>query len=90
MKLSAAAGTAIDPTLNVGNGALMRANEPEWESSWRVREFVPEEARRSGGGGRGAGPGVTAEQLRARARPAFDCLVTARQAGVSFLGAPTR
>ena len=86
LKLAAAAGTAIDPTLNVGNGALMRANEPEWESSWRVREFVPEEARRSGGGGRGAGPGVTAEQLRVRARPAFDRLVTARQAGVNFLG----
>ena len=86
LKLAAAAGTAIDPTLNVGNGALMRANEPAWESSWRVREFVPEEARRSGGGGRGAGPGVTAEQLRARARPAFDRLLTARQSGVNFLG----
>jgi hypothetical protein len=49
LKLAAAAGTAIDPTLNVGNGALMRANEPEWESSWRVQEFVPEEARRSAG-----------------------------------------
>ncbi len=48
LKLAAAAGTAIDPTLNVGNGALMRANEPEWESSWRVQEFVPEEARRFG------------------------------------------
>ena len=86
LKLAAAAGTAIDPTLNVGNGALMRANEPEWESSWRVQEFVPEEARRSAGPGRGGGPGVTAEQLRARAGPGFARLVTARQSGVNFLG----
>jgi imidazolonepropionase-like amidohydrolase len=64
----------------------MRANEPGWESSWRVQEFVPEEARRSAGPGRGGGPGVTAEQLRVRARPTFDRLVTARNAGVTFLG----
>ena len=86
LKLAAAAGTAIDPTLNVGNGALMRANEPEWESSWRVQEFVPEEARRSAGPGRGGGPGVTAEQLRGRARAGFDRMLTARKTGVNFLG----
>jgi Tol biopolymer transport system component/imidazolonepropionase-like amidohydrolase len=86
LKLAAAAGTVIDPTLNVGNGALMRANEPEWEASWRVQEFVPEEARRSAGPGRGGGPGVTAEQLRARARPGFDRMLTARKTGVNFLG----
>jgi Tol biopolymer transport system component/imidazolonepropionase-like amidohydrolase len=86
LKLAAAAGTVIDPTLNVGNGALMRANEPEWESSWRVQEFVPEEARRSAGPGRGGGPGVTAEQLRTRARPGFDRMLTARKTGVNFLG----
>ena len=86
LTLAAAAGTAIDPTLNVGNGALMRANEPEWEKSWRVQEFVPEEARRSAGPGRGGGPGVTPEQLRARARPGFDNMLTARKIGVDFLG----
>jgi Tol biopolymer transport system component/imidazolonepropionase-like amidohydrolase len=86
LELAAAAGTSIDPTLNVGNGALMRANEPDWESSWRVQEFVPEEARRTGGSGRGGGPGVTVEQLRARAKPQFDRLVRARQSGVNFLG----
>jgi imidazolonepropionase-like amidohydrolase len=86
LKLAAATGTVIDPTLNVGNGALMRANEPEWESTWRVQEFVPEEARRSAGPGRGGGPGVTAEQLRARARPGFDRMLTARKTGVAFLG----
>jgi Tol biopolymer transport system component/imidazolonepropionase-like amidohydrolase len=86
LKLAAAAGTAIDPTLNVGNGALMRANEPEWESSWRVQEFVPEEARRSAGPGRGGGPGVTAQQLRARAGPGFERLLIARKTGVNFLG----
>ncbi len=86
LKLAAATGTAIDPTLNVGNGALMRANEPEWESSWRVREFVPEEARRSAGPGRGGGPGVTAEQLRGRARAGFERMLTARKTGVNFLG----
>jgi len=86
LKLAAAAGTSFDPTLNVGNGALMRASEPGWESSWRVREFVPEEARRTAGPGRGGGPGVTAEQLLARARPGFDRMLTAREAGVSFLG----
>jgi imidazolonepropionase-like amidohydrolase len=86
LKLAAAAGTAIDPTLNVGNGALMRANEPEWEANWRVQEFVPEDARRSAGPGRGGGPGVTAEQLRARARPGFDRMLTARKTGVNFLG----
>lgn len=86
LALAAAAGTAIEPTLNVGNGALMRANEPEWEKSWRVREFVPEEARRSAGPGRGGGPGVTAEQLHARARPGFDRMLAARKMGVRFLG----
>jgi Tol biopolymer transport system component/imidazolonepropionase-like amidohydrolase len=86
LKLASAAGTVIDPTLNVGNGALMRANEPEWESNWRVQEFVPDEARRSAGPGRGGGPGVTAEQLRARARPGFDRLLIARKTGVNFLG----
>ena len=64
----------------------MRANEPEWESSWRVQEFVPEEARRSAGPGRGGGPGVTAEQLRGRARASFDRMLTARKTGVNFLG----
>jgi Tol biopolymer transport system component/imidazolonepropionase-like amidohydrolase len=86
LKLAAAAGTTLDPTLNVGNGALMRANEPEWEKSWRVQEFVPEEARRSAGPGRGGGPGVTAEQLRGRARAGFDRMLTARKSGVNFLG----
>jgi Tol biopolymer transport system component/imidazolonepropionase-like amidohydrolase len=86
LKLAAAAGTTLDPTLNVGNGALMRANEPEWEKSWRVQEFVPEEARRSAGPGRGGGPGVTAEQLRTRARPGFDRMLAARKTGVNFLG----
>jgi imidazolonepropionase-like amidohydrolase len=86
LKLAAAAGTTLDPTLNVGNGALMRANEPEWEKSWRVQEFVPEEARRSAGPGRGGGPGVTAEQLRGRARAGFDRMLTARKTGVNFLG----
>ena len=86
LAFAAAAGTSIDPTLNVGNGALMRANEPEWEASWRVREFVPEEARRSAGPGRGGGPGVTAEMLRTRARPGFDRLLTARKSGVNLLG----
>jgi len=86
LALAAAAGTSIDPTLNVGNGALMRANEPEWESSWRVQEFVPEEARRSAGPGRGGGPGVTADMLRARAGPGFARLVTARKSGVNLLG----
>ena len=64
----------------------MRANQPEWEKSWRVQEFVPEEARRSAGPGRGGGPGVTAEQLRARARPGFDRMLAARKIGVNFLG----
>ena len=86
LKLAATTGTAIDPTLNVGNGALMRASEPEWESSWRVQEFVPEEARRSAGPGRGGGPGVTAEQLRGRARAGFERMLTARKTGVNFLG----
>jgi Tol biopolymer transport system component/imidazolonepropionase-like amidohydrolase len=86
LAFAAAAGTSIDPTLNVGNGALMRANEPEWESSWRVQEFVPEEARRSAGPGRGGGPGVTADMLRARAGPGFTRMQVARKMGVNFLG----
>src|SRR6185295_6691974 len=83
LKFAAAAGTSIDPTLNVGNGALMRANEPQWEANWRVKEFVPEDARKNGGQGRGAGPGVTAEQLRNRARPMFERMMAARNSGVN-------
>jgi hypothetical protein len=63
----------------------MRASEPQWESNWRVKEFVPEDARKSGGQGRGAGPGVTADQLRNRARPMFERMMVARNAGVNYL-----
>jgi len=86
LKLAAAAGTTIDPTLSVGGGGLMMANDPEWKSNWRVKEFVPEDMIKNAGSGRGGGPGQTREQLRAAAQPRFDRIIEARRTGVNFLG----
>jgi Tol biopolymer transport system component/imidazolonepropionase-like amidohydrolase len=86
LKLAAAAGTSIDPTLSVGGGGLMMANDPDWKSNWRVNEFVPEDMIKNAGNGRGAGAGQTREQLRAAAQPRFDRIMAARRDGVNFLG----
>lgn len=87
-QILAATGTVSDLTLSVGGGALMRAQEPQWESDWRVREFVPEESRsgRAGMGGGGVAPDRDA--LLTAFAPMFERIVTAKNAGVQ-LGAGT-
>jgi Tol biopolymer transport system component/imidazolonepropionase-like amidohydrolase len=90
-KLLAAAGTTADLTLSVGGGALMRASDPEWQTNWRVVEYVPEEARRAGA--RASGPGQppsatqqTREQLLPASRGRFDRIVAANRVGVPMTG----
>ena len=90
-KLLAAAGTTADLTLSVGGGALMRASDPEWQTNWRVVEYVPEEARRAGA--RASGPGQppsttqqTREQLLPASRGRFDRIMAAGRVGVPMTG----
>lgn len=41
----AATHTPADLTLSVGGGDLMAASDPQWQTNWRVLEYVPQESR---------------------------------------------
>lgn len=90
-KLLAASGTTADLTLSVGGGALMRASDPEWQTNWRVVEYVPEEARRAGARAGGPGqPAPAAQQTREELLPAsrgrFERIMVASRLGVPMTG----
>jgi len=87
-RLLAAAGTRADLTLSVGGGTLMRASDPAWRESWRVLEFVPEEARPPGQGAGGPMALGRADQTRPELlelfKPRFERMAAARKDGVSM------
>lgn len=89
-QLLAQSGTAADLTLSVGGGALMRASDPEWQSNWRVLEYVPAEARLAGQGGGGPNALGRADQSRPELlelfAPRFERLRGARRLGVPTTG----
>lgn len=84
-RMLVATNTVSDLTLSVGGGGLMRAQDPDWQSDWRVKEYVPAEAQKVAPG---MGASGSREALLTAFKPMFDRVLQAEKEGVQ-LGAGT-